>query len=119
MMNEQENEAYEAMGHATLGNSSFNATRDNLPAELKATSNELTLRVAKIVGWESDEGIYRFKPNQITKLEIYKIIPFLIWGIRVRHNIANYPKDITFSTANNPQKVLDGIKASGFITKDE
>jgi hypothetical protein len=77
-------------------------------AHLDVTSNEMTLNVTFI-------GKYDFKPTQITSIDRYGIIPFLGWGIRIHHNVSDYPEKIIFFCFGNPDNLLAKIKGTGFL----
>lgn len=76
-------------------------------AKLSVTANKLTIQVKLL-------GTYTFAPEQISSIERYTIIPVLGWGIRIRHNVADYPEKIIFWCLGNPSSVLDGIRDVGF-----
>jgi len=77
-------------------------------AELSATSTRLTI-AAKFL------GTYSFAPEQVSAIERYVIVPVFAWGIRVRHQLANYPQRIIFWSLGSPETILAGIRNSGFL----
>src|SRR5437588_3506105 len=60
-------------------------------------------------------GTYTFGPEQIHSVERYVLVPFLAWGIRVRHHVSEYPQRIIFWCLGSPETVLRGIRDSGFV----
>ena len=60
-------------------------------------------------------GKYSFSPDQIISLDKYSIIPILGSGIRISHNIPEYPQNIMFWCFGNPQTLLDEISQTGFM----
>jgi hypothetical protein len=78
-------------------------------AKISIVENELILKVIWL-------GTYTFTPEQIYSIEQYTMIPFLGWGIRIQHNVANYPEKIIFwCLGGNPSNVLDRIRNAGFF----
>jgi hypothetical protein len=78
-------------------------------AELSATADKLTVEVSIL-------GTYTFTSDQVLSVERYVIVPVLAWGVRIRHNLAEYPEKIIFWCLNNPDDVLNGIRNAGFIS---
>jgi len=96
-------ETYTKIGGARVG-----LMRAGWPlATLSAMVNKLTLKVRIL-------GTYNFAPEQISAIESYVIIPVLAWGIRIRHNVSDYPENIIFWSLSNPDNILNGIRNSGF-----
>ena len=60
-------------------------------------------------------GKYAFTPEQVCAVEPYVMVPILGWGIRVQHCVPDYPQRIIFWSLVSPNRVLRGIRASGFI----
>jgi len=60
-------------------------------------------------------GTYAFTPEQVSAVERYVMIPVFAWGIRVRHQVPNYPQRIIFWSLGSPKTVLGGIRDSGFV----
>ncbi len=58
---------------------------------------------------------YTFTPNQVSKIERYGFIPFLSQGIRVRHQVPEYPQRIIFWSIGNPETIIEGIREAGFV----
>jgi hypothetical protein len=77
-------------------------------AQLSATHDKLTLSVSLL-------GTYSFAPDQVSAVERHVMIPVLAWGIRIRHRIADYPQRVIFWCFGNPDRVLRGIRDSGFL----
>lgn len=79
-------------------------------ASLSVDAEGLTV-VATLFGI-AEMGHHRFLPGQVTGIERYGIIPFLGEGIRIRHNVPDYPEKIIFWC--RPESVMRGIALSGF-----
>ena len=77
-------------------------------ATLKVSKDKLDLNVTIV-------GDYSFTPHQVVDIEPYGIIPILGKGIRIHHNISDYPKKIIFWCFGNPEKIIDRIKGTGFL----
>jgi hypothetical protein len=78
-------------------------------AKLSASAENLTVTVRIL-------GTYKFTPDQVLSIERYGLIPFLAWGIRLRHNVLDYPKRIIFLSSGSPPEILlSGIRDAGFI----
>lgn len=77
-------------------------------AILTVTRDKLILNATLI-------GKYSFSPNQIISLRKYIMIPFLGWGIKICHNISDYPKNIVFCCLGNPDSLIRKINQVGFI----
>jgi hypothetical protein len=77
-------------------------------AHLTVTPKKLTLKVTFI-------GKYDFTPKKVTSIERYGIIPFLGWGIRIHHNVLEYPEKIVYWCFGNPDNLIDKIKGIGFL----
>lgn len=60
-------------------------------------------------------GEYSFSTEQVMAIERYTLIPFIGWGIKIKHTVADYPADIIFWCLCNPDKLIDGISKAGFI----
>ncbi len=59
-------------------------------------------------------GTYSFKEDQVISIEPYCYIPFLWQGIQIKHNVHEYPNIICFHTFEDPKKVINQIKETGF-----
>jgi len=58
---------------------------------------------------------YVFDSNQITSIEPLNWIPFLATGIKIKHNVVDYPKGIAFwILAANSECLLREIKSLGY-----
>ncbi|HZR19774.1 MAG TPA: hypothetical protein VFE51_20985 [Verrucomicrobiae bacterium] len=79
-------------------------------ARLSATSDQLAIK-ARVL------GNYSFTPEQVSAVERYALIPFLAWGVRIRHQVPDYPRRIIFWCFNDPTTVLQGIRDAGFNPK--
>jgi hypothetical protein len=77
-------------------------------ARISTASDRLTIKATLL-------GTYTFTPDQVSAVEPYVLIPFLAWGIRVRHLIPDYPQRIIFWSLGSPEAVLRGVRDSGFI----
>ncbi len=76
-------------------------------ATLKITNETIILNV-KIL------GKYTFSLTQIQRIEKVVHIPILGWGLRIYHNVPDYPEKIIFWCFANPQKILDKIQEIKF-----
>jgi hypothetical protein len=76
-------------------------------ARLSATSDRLAITVRIL-------GSYSFTSEQVSAVERYAFIPFLAWGVRIRHRVPDYPRRIIFWCFNDPTTVLQGIRDAGF-----
>jgi hypothetical protein len=76
-------------------------------AKLSATSDRLAV-TARIL------GNYSFTPQQVSTIERYALIPFLAWGVRIRHQVPDYPRRIIFWCLCEPKVLLRGIQDAGF-----
>jgi hypothetical protein len=76
-------------------------------ATLYTSSNEIKIKV-----FLSDE--YIFSPEQVVKIEKAGCIPIISQGIRIYHTIQDYPDNIIFYCAGNPEKIIKEIFDQGF-----
>ena len=79
-------------------------------ARLTASKKELRLRVKLI-------GKYSFRPQDIEKLEVIKVLPLLGQGIRIHHNKETYPSKIIFWSLSDPNQVLKAIEQAGILNR--
>ena len=77
-------------------------------ARLTANRSSLSLKVLIF-------GNYQFSPENVVSLEKYGLIPFLWQGIRIHHNIQEYPSKIVFWCLGSTDHLIRRIKESGFI----
>jgi len=77
-------------------------------ARLSSTSDKLTVTAFLL-------GTYTFKPNQVSQVEQYGMIPLLGRGVRIRHCVPDYPEQIIFWCSASPDKLLLRIRESGFV----
>ena len=77
-------------------------------AFLRATANELSVRVPLFGKWE-------FLPSDVLAIEPYGRIPLLDRGVKIHHSIAAFPNPLIFSSLRSSKTVLQGIKSAGFI----
>jgi len=77
-------------------------------AQLSATKDALVISVRLL-------GTYSFRPEQVSAVERYTMIPVLGWGIRIRHCRPDYPQRVIFWCLGNPNSLLCGIRDAGFI----
>ena len=80
-------------------------------AKLRVGRGELELKVWVL-------GRYVFRPEQVISIERYRLVPVIASGVRIVHNISEYPARVIFWTLN-PDKVLKGIEESGFKPRAE
>jgi hypothetical protein len=79
-------------------------------ARLKVTREQLVLKVVFL-------GTYVFRPEQVTKVEPYGLIPFAGKGIRIHHQVMGYPEKIIFwYLCMNPKPIADKIREYGYDT---
>jgi hypothetical protein len=76
-------------------------------ARLSATSDRLTI-TARVL------GNYSFTPQQVSAVERYVLVPFLAWGVRILHQVPDYPRRIIFWCFCEPKVVLQGVRDAGF-----
>lgn len=82
-------------------------------ATLKVNQDRLELKAALI-------GKLTFQAVDIISIEPYILIPFIGQGIKIKHNVASYKKQVIFWTFKNPKMLIKQIEATGFIgEKDE
>src|SRR5947209_164855 len=77
-------------------------------ARLSATTDRLSI-TARLL------GTYGFAPEQVSAIERHVLIPVLAWGVRVRHQVPEYPQRIIFWSFANPDAVVREIRYSGFV----
>jgi len=95
--------------YTTTGGARIGWTNASWPlAQLSATPERLTISVRLL-------GTYDFAPDQVAALERYMLIPVVACGIRIRHCRADYQHRIMFWCLGNPDDVLRGILAAGFV----
>ncbi len=77
---------------------------------LKVTPEQLVLQVVIL-------GTYVFRPEQVTGVEPYGLIPFAGKGVRIRHQVMGYPEKIVFwYLCANPKPIADKIREYGYGT---
>ncbi len=59
-------------------------------------------------------GPYTFPAKRVRAIRRYGIIPFIGWGIKIEHNIAEYPTHMVFWYHRFPGTVLNLIAETGF-----
>jgi len=79
-------------------------------ASLNVTASRINLNVTLL-------GKYQFRPEDVTFIEGVGSLPLIGRGIRIYHNIADYPGKIIFWTTKNPDNLLDEIRRLGFSPK--
>jgi len=77
-------------------------------AILTVSRDELDLNASLI-------GKYRFSPDQVISIEKHVSIPLLAWGIRIHHNVPDYPQEIVFWHVASPDSLLKMIEETGFV----
>ncbi|WP_300672751.1 hypothetical protein [Soonwooa sp.] len=60
-------------------------------------------------------GSYFFRPEDISSIEAYTLIPILGQGIKINHKVPQYSSKIIFWTFQDPNIVLEEIKNTGFL----
>jgi hypothetical protein len=60
-------------------------------------------------------GSYELTPGDVASLEPSGSIPFLSSGMRIVHTRNDYPKRMLFYAFGSPRKLIEKIRASGFI----
>jgi hypothetical protein len=58
-----------------------------------------------------------FSPDQVVALEPYGLAPMLGRGIRIRHNVGKYPRDIIFLCFEDATSLIKKIEACGFVPR--
>lgn len=76
-------------------------------ARLSASSDRLALDVAML-------GSYEFQPDHVVSLDIHG---WLRRGIRIQHVRSDYPKHIVFWQFGSGEKLLQDIRATGFMPR--
>jgi len=76
-------------------------------ARLTAASDKLTISVRLL-------GTYSFAPEDVSAVERYVLIPVFGWGVRIHHRKTDCPQRVIFWCLGSPDKVLRGIRDSGF-----
>jgi len=93
----------------TTGGARLGWTNATWPlAQLSATPDRLTISIRLL-------DTYSFAPDQVSAVERYVMIPVLGWGVRIRHCNANCPQRVIFWCLGSPDRVLQGIRDSGFF----
>jgi hypothetical protein len=57
-------------------------------------------------------GKYTFEPKDIVSIE--PVAALMTRGLKIRHRVRGYKENVEFLTFQNPQSVIDQIKAIGF-----
>jgi hypothetical protein len=78
-------------------------------ASFNVNGSQLTLKVFIF-------GTYTFAPDHVVSLEKYGLIPFLGWGVRINHRVPHYPKKIVFWCFRSPNRLIQKIRETGFVT---
>jgi len=76
-------------------------------AQLSASPDKLTISIRIL-------GTYSFAPDQVIAIARYVMIPVVAWGIQVHHCRTDYPRRVIFWCLGTPDKILRGIRDSGF-----
>lgn len=76
-------------------------------ARLTATKKDLRLRVKLI-------GRYQFSPEEVTRIEVIKVIPLVGRGIRIHHQKEEYPEKVIFWTLSDPLPIAKRLVDAGF-----
>jgi hypothetical protein len=79
-------------------------------ANLNVTSSKIILNATLL-------GKYEFRPEEVSAIESIGSLPLISRGIRIHHNIVDYPDKIIFLTMKNPENLIDEIRKLGFIPK--
>jgi hypothetical protein len=78
-------------------------------ANLSANVDRLELDVIFI-------GKYEFHKGQIVQINMHGFIPVLASGVKIEHNVENYPKSIIFWTLGSPKKLIREIENTGLLS---
>ena len=81
-------------------------------AKLKVSQARLEINVSLI-------GEFIFAPQDVISIEPYSTIPLLGSGIRIIHRIPEYNDRIIFWTFKNPESVIQEIRKTGFLSKND
>ena len=76
-------------------------------AKLVVTEKELSLDVKYY-------GSFKFNKNNVSELSCYTFIPFLLWGVKIKHSISKYEKNIVVLTFLHPKRLIKKIDDVGF-----
>ena len=57
---------------------------------------------------------YDFLPSEVVSLERYAPIPFFASGVRIVHARQDYPRRIIFWSLDNPERLIEQIRDTGF-----
>jgi hypothetical protein len=79
-------------------------------AKLEASVDKLEVRIWLL-------GQYTFRPEDVVSVTRVSWTPLLLWGIRIEHSIASYPRQIIFWQRGNPDALLKRIRDAGFEPK--
>jgi hypothetical protein len=60
-------------------------------------------------------GGYDFAPDQVKTLEEIMYFPLIGMGIRINHNVNDYPEKIIFWSFRTPGNLLRHIRETGFM----
>jgi len=60
-------------------------------------------------------GKYTFAADEVVGIEPHTVIPFLRWGLRIRHCKLGHPKTVIFWYLGNPSTLLRDIQSAGFV----
>jgi ribosomal protein L40E len=76
-------------------------------ARLEASPTTLSLSAPVL-------GRFVFSPEDVLRIDGFKKIPILYWGVWVHHIRKDMPRIIRFTTVIGPTSVLKGIEEAGF-----
>jgi hypothetical protein len=80
-------------------------------AQLTCSRDRITLD-SLIGGWG-------FRQDQVVAIEEYIVFPVIDWGVRIHHNISEYPEKHIFWWWRNPRRLIARIEAIGFVSQAE
>jgi len=78
-------------------------------ATLKVNRNKLEINATIL-------GNLVFSPQDIISIEPCGMIPIFSQGIKINHRVKKYNSKVIFWTLGNPQKVINEIKKTGFLS---
>ena len=62
-------------------------------------------------------GPYTFPAKRVRSVQAYGLIPFIGWGIKIDHDIEEYPTHMVFWHLGFPETVLKLISSTGFTAQ--
>jgi hypothetical protein len=76
-------------------------------AKLSATTDSIELKIS----YYRD---FTFPKDSLIKVSRYILFPFFGWGVKIEHDVKDYPKKVIFWYLGFPSTVLKYLKDNGF-----